>query len=398
MGSREHCFRVAGARGRSGFPWRHHHLRSEPSGDWDLCKPALRRPVQGPVTQSCSGRWDRRSTTRSSSVCRAQDRWRNRRAGFGGQSGPVLMLMRYKDGDANVRSVWICSRNDAIGNVVVVVAAAGVWANWNCVPDVGVAALMANLSHVFGSDLATGVGRISRRSLYASPRGGASPMANAHNQQEDRNHRHEGVSGMRKQSLPLLSSPLRSALVPPSWRAATGYGMSPWPMGPGMMRSRNVGQHAATPYGYDVGNSGPHNALRNLATAHALQSNAARSWPTNKLRPLPWSERRGRRRGGQRPQPASGNLARLSQMPMVEGSVHVLDRRRGRGATAPRCPRSRIRCRRTTSGRSSPTSRRGCREGPSDRHSRVRRSSRAASTTLNALMNEVESADRKRAA
>ena len=39
----------------------------------------------------------------------------------------VLMLMRYKDGDANVRSVWLCSRNDAIGNVVVMVAAAGVW-------------------------------------------------------------------------------------------------------------------------------------------------------------------------------------------------------------------------------------------------------------------------------
>ena len=33
----------------------------------------------------------------------------------------VLMLRRYKDGDANVRSVWLCSRNDAIGNVVVMV-------------------------------------------------------------------------------------------------------------------------------------------------------------------------------------------------------------------------------------------------------------------------------------
>jgi len=30
--------------------------------------------------------------------------------------GSVLLLMRYKDGDANVRSVWLCSRNDAIGN------------------------------------------------------------------------------------------------------------------------------------------------------------------------------------------------------------------------------------------------------------------------------------------
>ena len=31
----------------------------------------------------------------------------------------VLLLLRYKEGDANVRSVWLCSRNDAIGNVVV---------------------------------------------------------------------------------------------------------------------------------------------------------------------------------------------------------------------------------------------------------------------------------------
>lgn len=39
----------------------------------------------------------------------------------------VLLLVRYKDGDANVRSVWLCSRNDAIGNVAVMIAALGVW-------------------------------------------------------------------------------------------------------------------------------------------------------------------------------------------------------------------------------------------------------------------------------
>jgi Co/Zn/Cd efflux system component len=39
----------------------------------------------------------------------------------------VLLLERYKDGDANVRSVWLCSRNDAIGNVAVMIAALGVW-------------------------------------------------------------------------------------------------------------------------------------------------------------------------------------------------------------------------------------------------------------------------------
>ncbi|WP_457089427.1 cation transporter [Microvirga sp. P5_D2] len=57
----------------------------------------------------------------------------------------VLLLMRYKDGDANVRSVWLCSRNDAIGNVVVMIAALGVWGTATAWPDLAVAALMAGL-------------------------------------------------------------------------------------------------------------------------------------------------------------------------------------------------------------------------------------------------------------
>jgi Co/Zn/Cd efflux system component len=57
----------------------------------------------------------------------------------------VLLLMRYKDGDANVRSVWLCSRNDAIGNVVVMVAALGVWGTSTAWPDLAVAALMAGI-------------------------------------------------------------------------------------------------------------------------------------------------------------------------------------------------------------------------------------------------------------
>lgn len=57
----------------------------------------------------------------------------------------VLLLLRYKDGDANVRSVWLCSRNDAIGNVAVVVAAFGVWGTTSAWPDLMVAAVMATL-------------------------------------------------------------------------------------------------------------------------------------------------------------------------------------------------------------------------------------------------------------
>lgn len=57
----------------------------------------------------------------------------------------VLLLMRWADGDANVRSVWLCSRNDAIGNVAVLIAAAGVWGSATAWPDLLVAVGMAAL-------------------------------------------------------------------------------------------------------------------------------------------------------------------------------------------------------------------------------------------------------------
>jgi Co/Zn/Cd efflux system component len=55
----------------------------------------------------------------------------------------VVMLLQYREGDANVRSVWVCSRNDAIGNVAVMVAAIGVWVTASRWPDLIVAAIMA---------------------------------------------------------------------------------------------------------------------------------------------------------------------------------------------------------------------------------------------------------------
>lgn len=57
----------------------------------------------------------------------------------------VVVLMRYKDGDANVRSVWLCSRNDAIGNIAVMVAAVAVALTGTGWPDIVVAGLMAGL-------------------------------------------------------------------------------------------------------------------------------------------------------------------------------------------------------------------------------------------------------------
>ena len=57
----------------------------------------------------------------------------------------VLLLTRYRDGDANVRSVWLCSRNDAIGNAAVVVASVAVWLTASAWPDLIVAIVMAGL-------------------------------------------------------------------------------------------------------------------------------------------------------------------------------------------------------------------------------------------------------------
>lgn len=57
----------------------------------------------------------------------------------------TLLLYRFRVGDANMRSVWICSRNDAVGNVAVVVAAAGVFGTGTAWPDLVVAGILATL-------------------------------------------------------------------------------------------------------------------------------------------------------------------------------------------------------------------------------------------------------------
>jgi Co/Zn/Cd efflux system component len=57
----------------------------------------------------------------------------------------VALLYRYKDGDANIRSVWLCSRNDAIGNLAVMIAAGLVFVLGNRAPDLIVAGVMAAL-------------------------------------------------------------------------------------------------------------------------------------------------------------------------------------------------------------------------------------------------------------
>ncbi|MQA66916.1 MAG: cation transporter [Alphaproteobacteria bacterium] len=58
----------------------------------------------------------------------------------------AVLLFRFRGGDANMRSVWLCSRNDAIGNIAVMAAASGVFATGTAWPDLAVAAVMASLA------------------------------------------------------------------------------------------------------------------------------------------------------------------------------------------------------------------------------------------------------------
>lgn len=60
--------------------------------------------------------------------------------------GVALLLYRYRVGDSNMRSIWLCSRNDAIGNLAVIFAAAGVFASGTRWPDLAVATLIAGLN------------------------------------------------------------------------------------------------------------------------------------------------------------------------------------------------------------------------------------------------------------
>ncbi len=58
----------------------------------------------------------------------------------------ALLLYRHRSGDSNMRSVWLCSRNDAISNVAVIIAASGVWATSTGWPDLFVGCVMAVLA------------------------------------------------------------------------------------------------------------------------------------------------------------------------------------------------------------------------------------------------------------
>lgn len=81
----------------------------------------------------------------------------------------AIMLFRFRSGDSNMRSVWICSRNDAIGNMAVMAAAAGVFGTGTAWPDLIVAGVMATLGVWGGLQIiAQARGELQQRAAHAA--------------------------------------------------------------------------------------------------------------------------------------------------------------------------------------------------------------------------------------
>ena len=68
-------------------------------------------------------------------------------------TGVAVMLFAWREGDANMRSVWLCSRNDALANLAVMLAALGVFGTASAWPDLAVAAVMAALALSAGTSV-----------------------------------------------------------------------------------------------------------------------------------------------------------------------------------------------------------------------------------------------------
>jgi Co/Zn/Cd efflux system component len=67
-------------------------------------------------------------------------------AALAANAASFALLWAHRGGDANMRSAWLCTRNDVLGNIAVLLAAAGVFGMGNGWPDVIVAAIMATLA------------------------------------------------------------------------------------------------------------------------------------------------------------------------------------------------------------------------------------------------------------
>lgn len=77
----------------------------------------------------------------------------------------AVLLFRFREGDANMRSVWLCTRNDVMANLAVLAAAIGVLGTGSVWPDVGVAVILALLGFSSGRV----VTREARAELHTRP-------------------------------------------------------------------------------------------------------------------------------------------------------------------------------------------------------------------------------------
>ncbi|TNE74658.1 MAG: cation transporter [Gammaproteobacteria bacterium] len=89
--------------------------------------------------------------------------------------GVAVMLFRFRGGDSDMRSVWLCSRNDAISNIAVMGAALGVFGTGSAWPDLIVAAIMGTLAVTAG----TSVIRHARQDM-SEARACATPATSEH--------------------------------------------------------------------------------------------------------------------------------------------------------------------------------------------------------------------------
>jgi Co/Zn/Cd efflux system component len=88
---------------------------------------------------------------------------------LGANLGSALLLFRFRAGDANLRAVWLCSRNDAVGNLAVLAAAGGVAVTGGRWPDLAVGLVMASLAAWAGqSVLRQALGELTRDRIAAA--------------------------------------------------------------------------------------------------------------------------------------------------------------------------------------------------------------------------------------
>jgi Co/Zn/Cd efflux system component len=99
--------------------------------------------------------------------------------------GVAWMLFRFRGGDSQMRSVWICSRNDAVGNLAVIAAALGVFGTGSAWPDLVVAGVMGTLA-LSGAVTVARQARAELRASAAQGHGHPHPHPHPH----DHSHPH----------------------------------------------------------------------------------------------------------------------------------------------------------------------------------------------------------------